>query len=192
MNPYRIIPVVAIAGLGTLMMKLFLNITLVLLTVFACFAENIYLALRPPQAEGKALLTIRARQSFSYDQKKALSSKRMQAVSQYVPVFNYVPARVGASKKKMEALTKEFLFYQARKKKRVDEFIAYIDSELGVTVSKEELNKVLWYRDLKKLLEGILTIEESILQNKILADPRHLKGKQTIECSKRSSSSSGK
>jgi putative nucleotidyltransferase with HDIG domain len=181
MNPYRIIPVVAIAGLGTLMMKLFLNITLVLLTVFACFAENIYLALRPPQAEGKALLTIRARQSFSYDQKKALSSKRMQAVSQYVPVFNYVPARVGASKKKMEALTKEFLFYQARKKKRVDEFIAYIDSELGVTVSKEELNKVLWYRDLKKLLEGILTIEESILQNKILADPRHLKGKQTIE-----------
>jgi putative nucleotidyltransferase with HDIG domain len=30
-------------------------------------------------------------------------------------------------------------------------------------------------------LEGILTIEESILQNKILGDPRHLAGKSTIE-----------
>jgi hypothetical protein len=32
-------------------MKLFLNITLILLTIFACFVENIYLAFRPPKPD---------------------------------------------------------------------------------------------------------------------------------------------
>lgn len=105
----------------------------------------------------------------------------MQALSQYVPVFNYVPAKVEASRKKMEALTKEFLSLQTQRKKRFDDFITKINSELGVDVSKESLAEVLQYRDLKKLLEGILTIEETILQNKILPGPRHLKGKKAIE-----------
>jgi len=162
-------------------MKLFLNITLVLITIFACYAESVYLALRPPQTEHNIMLTIRARQSFNYDRKKALSSKRMQALSQYVPVFNYVPAKVEASRKQMEALTKEFLSLQTQKKKRIDEFITNLHSELGVDVSKKSLARVLQYRDLKKLLQGILTIEETILQNKILPGPQHLKGKKTIE-----------
>ncbi|MDH3882703.1 MAG: HDIG domain-containing protein [Desulfobacterales bacterium] len=162
-------------------MKFFLNITLVLITLFACFAENVYLALRPPKAESKIMLTIRARQSFNFDQKKALSSKRMQAFSEFVPVFKYVPAEVEASKKKMEALIKEFLSFRAQKKKRIDDFITKTHSELGVEVSRETLTKVLRYRDLKKLLEGILTIQETILQNRILPGPQHLKGKKTIE-----------
>jgi hypothetical protein len=162
-------------------MKLFLNITLVLITIFVCFAENVYLAFRPPQPESNIMLTIRARQSFSYDQKKALSSKRTRALSQYVPVFNYVPAKVEASKKKMEALIKEFLSFKGKKRKKIDDFITITHSELGVEVSKESLTKVLRYRDLKKLLEGILTIEETILQNKILPGPQHVKGKKTIE-----------
>jgi hypothetical protein len=162
-------------------MKLFLNITLVLITIFACFAENVYLALRPPKSENKIMFTIRARQSFNFDQKKALSSNRMQAFSQYVPVFNYVPAKVAASKKKMEALIKEFLSFRAQKKKRIDDLITITHSEVGVEVSRETLTKMLRYRDLKKLLEGILTIEETILQNKILPGPQHVKGKKTIE-----------
>ena len=162
-------------------MKLFLNMILILLTILACFAENLYLAFRPPQPGSTIMLTIRARQPFNYDRKKALSSKRMQALSQYVPVFNYVPEKVEASKKKMKALTKEFLFYQAQKKKRIDGFISNIHSELGVEVSKEALTKVLWYRDLKKLLEGIFTVEETILEHKILPSSEHLKGKKAIE-----------
>ncbi|MEJ2101769.1 MAG: HDIG domain-containing protein [Desulfobacterales bacterium] len=126
-------------------MKLFLNITLILLTILACFAENLYLAFRPPQSGSNIMLTIRARQPFNYDRKKALSSKRIQALSQYVPVFNYVPDKVEAS------------------------------------VSKKSLTKVLWYRDLKKLLGGILTIEETILEHKILPSTEHLKGKKAIE-----------
>ena len=162
-------------------MKLFLNITLVLITIFACFAEDVYLAFRPPKPESKIMLTIRARQPFNFDQKKALSSKRMQAFSQYSPVFNYVPSEVEASKKKMKALINEFLSFRALKKKRVDDLIANIHSEVGVEVSRGTLTKVLRYRDLKKLLEGILTIEETILQNKILPGPQHVKGKKTIE-----------
>jgi putative nucleotidyltransferase with HDIG domain len=162
-------------------MKLFLNITLILLTIFACFAENLYLAFRPPQPQSNIAITIRARQSFNYDRKTALSSKRIQALSQYVPVFNYVPEKVDASKKKMAALTKELLSYQAQKKKGIDGLVTNIHSELGVEVSKETLTKVLWYRDLKKLLEGILTIEETILQYNILPGPKHLKGKKAIE-----------
>ena len=162
-------------------MKLLLNITLILLTILACFAENLYLAFRPPQPESNIMLTIRARQSFNYDRKKELSSKRMQALAQYVPVFDYVPEKVDASKKKMKALTKEFLSYQTRNKKGIDNFISNINSELGVEVSKETLTKVLWYRDLKKLLDGIFTIEETVLQQKIIPDPEHLKGKKTIE-----------
>ncbi|MGD9180282.1 MAG: HDIG domain-containing protein [Desulfobacterales bacterium] len=162
-------------------MKLFLNITLVLITTFACFAETVYLTVRPPKPESKIMLTIRARQSFNFDQKKELSSKRMQAFSRYVPVFNYVPAKVEASKKKMEALIKEFLSFRVQKKKRIDDLIAIIQSELGVAVSRETLTKVLRYRDLKKLLEGILTIEETILQGKILPGPQHVKKKKTIE-----------
>jgi putative nucleotidyltransferase with HDIG domain len=163
------------------MMKLFLNITLILLTIFACFVENIYLAFRPPKAQSIASLTFRARQPFNYDQKKALSSKRVQALSQFVPVFNYVPERVNASRKKMQTLAKELLSYQARRKNRVDELIAFINSELGVQISPKTMSRVLRYRDLRKLLKGILTIEESILQNKILGDTQNLKGKKTIE-----------
>ena len=162
-------------------MKFLLNITLILLTIFACFAESIYLSISPPKAQKKASLAIRAHQPFNFDQKKALSSKRIQALSHFVPVFNYVPERVNASKQKMRLLTKELLAYQARRKNRPDELALLVKSGFGVEISAKTMSRVLQYRDLRKLLKGILTIEESILQNKILADPKSLKGKKTIE-----------
>jgi putative nucleotidyltransferase with HDIG domain len=180
-KPNKSAPYLLLAGPGKLKMKLFLNITLILLTIFACFVENIYLSVRPPEPESMSSMTFRARQPFSYDQKKALSSKRVKALSLYVPVFNYVPERVKASRKKMLALTKELLSHQGRRKNSINELIAYINSELGVEVSPDTMSGVLRYRDLKKLLKGILTVEESILQNKILGDTQYLKGKKTIE-----------
>jgi putative nucleotidyltransferase with HDIG domain len=162
-------------------MKLFLNITLILLTIFACFVENIYLAVRPPAPQKTAALAIRARQPFNFDQKKALSSKRIRALSQFVPVFNYLPERVNASKEKLQLLTKELLTYQDRGKNRVDELVLTINSEFGVDISAKTMSKVLRYRDLRKLLKGIFTVEETILQNKILDDPQNIKGKKAIE-----------
>jgi putative nucleotidyltransferase with HDIG domain len=162
-------------------MKLFLNITLILLTIFACFVENIYLALRPPQPQRIASMTFRARQPFNYDQNKALNANRIQALSQYVPVFKYVPEKVNATREKMQALTKELLSYRGSRKDRITDLSLSIRSEFGMDVSPEVLSKVLSYRDLKKLLKAILTVEESILQNKILGDSAYLNGKKTIE-----------
>jgi len=162
-------------------MKLFLNITLILLTIFACVVENIYLAFRPPAPRSIASMTFRARQPFNYDQKKALSSKRIHALSQYAPVFDYIPERIEDSKKKMQALTGQLLSHQARRKNGIDELMVYINSELGVDISPIALSRILRYRDLKNLLKGILTIEESILQNKIPGDPQNIKGKKAIE-----------
>ena len=126
-------------------------------------------------------MAIRARQPFSFDQKKALSSKRVQALSQFVPVFNYLPERVIASKKKLQLLTKELLAYQDRGKNRVDELVLMINSEFGVDISAKTVSKVLQYRDLRKLLKGIFTVEEAILQNKIIDDPKNIKDNKTID-----------
>ena len=81
----------------------------------------------------------------------------------------------------MRILAKELLSYQGRRKNSIDELIAYINSELGVDVSPNTMARVLRYRNLKKLLNGILTVQESILQNKIIGDTQELKGKKTIE-----------
>ena len=167
--------------ISNFVMKFLLNTTLIVIMIFACFVENIYLALSPPESGKPAALTIRARQPFMFDQKKALSSKRIQALSKFVPVFNYTPERVDASKKKLQLLTNELLAYQARKKNRVDELVLTINTEFGVDVSAKTMSRVLEYPDLRKLLKGILTVEESILQNKILDDPKNLTGKNTIE-----------
>jgi len=45
----------------------------------------------------------------------------------------------------------------------------------------DNIIRIIQYRDLKNLLQGILTIEESILQNNILRDPQGLMGKKSIE-----------
>ena len=84
----------------------------------------------------------------------------------------------------MQTLTRQLLSYQVRRKKNIDELIAYINSELGVDVSANTMSRVLRYRNLKKLLKGILTVEESVLQNKIIGDTQKLKGKKTIEITK--------
>ena len=56
-----------------------------------------------------------------------------------------------------------------------------MQKEFGVGLSRANITSIIKYRDLKNLLEGILTIQESILQNKILRDPQRLMGKKTIE-----------
>jgi hypothetical protein len=50
------------------------------------------------------------------------------------------------------------------------------EAELGAEVAL----RLLKYSDLKNLLAGILTIEGSILQSKIVEDPAPLQGKKTV------------
>ena len=58
--------------------------------------------------------------------------------------------------------------------------VGYLKKEFGVDISPEMAARFLKYPDLKNLLAGILTIQESISQGKIVEDPEPLKGKMTV------------
>lgn len=80
-------------------MKLFLNIILILLTLFSCYIEDIYLLIRPPKPEKTLFLTIRAQHAFNFDQEKALGDKRKMALSQYIPLYTYISSRLDSAEK---------------------------------------------------------------------------------------------
>ncbi len=161
-------------------MRLFLNIILISIIVLACYVEVIYLDFRPPQPGQLLYLTIRARRDFSFDQQTALNDKRKNALSQYVPVYRYRPQGVEASLKKFEAFKKAVTSFQKKKQKGVENLRNQLQKDFQVQLSPANVIRIIKYRDLNNLLEGILTIEESILQNKIINDSRDLMGKETI------------
>ena len=70
---------------------------------------------------------------------------------------------------------------QEKKQKEVENFRNQLQEEFDVALSQADIANISKYRDLKNLLEGILTIEESILQNKILRDPQGPLDKNSIE-----------
>jgi putative nucleotidyltransferase with HDIG domain len=163
------------------MIRIFLNITLILLTFCACYFENIYLLFWPPRVNDATIITFRAQQAFTYDQKKALSLNRQKAHSKYIPVFRYIPGRVEKARKKLRALSNEFSVYKAVKGRGSENLVLYLEERLGVNVSKRDVIRIIKYRDLKQLLEGILTIQESVLQHKIIDDTQYLRGKKSVE-----------
>jgi putative nucleotidyltransferase with HDIG domain len=161
-------------------MRLFLNIILVSITIAACYIEDSYLYFWPPQSEQAIYLTIRSRRSFNFDQQTELDAKRKNALSQYVPVYRYTPQVVEASIKKFEAFIQAVSAFQAKTQTGVENLRNQLQKDFGVQLSPVNIIHIVEYRDLKNLLEGILTIEESILQNKIIQDPQGLAGKGNI------------
>jgi putative nucleotidyltransferase with HDIG domain len=162
-------------------MRLFLNIILIIITILACYVEDIYLYFWPPQPDLAVYLTIRSSQTFSFDQQKELDAKRKKALAQYIPVYRYTPQTVEASKQKFEEFSRAFSSFKDKKEKEINNLRSQVQKEFGVGLSRANITSIIKYRDLKNLLEGILTIQESILQNKILRDPQRLMGKKTIE-----------
>ena len=163
------------------LMRLFLNIILIFITILACSIEDIYLYFWPPAPEKAVYLTIRSRRNFSFDQQKALEDKRIIALAQYVPVYRYRSQSVGSSKKKFEEFSRLFINQQEDKQTGAENLRNQVQKKFGVGLTQANIISIIKYRDLKNLLEGILTIEESILQNKIVHEPQNLMGKKTIE-----------
>jgi len=163
------------------MIKIFLNITLILLTFFACYIQDLYLLFWPPQPQKAILATIRTRQAFAYNQDKALSLKRKRAFAEYIPVYNFLPKRVEESKKRLQALINGFTRYEAPRNKKAAQLETYLQEELNVNIPQTQIITLLKYRDLKNLMEGIQTVQESILQKNIVEDLQSLRGKKTIE-----------
>ncbi|MEJ2168962.1 MAG: HDIG domain-containing protein [Desulfobacterales bacterium] len=162
-------------------MRLIFNIILISITISACFAENIYLYLWPPQKDQAIYLTIRSHGNFSFDQRTALDAKRKDALSRYIPIYRYDPQGVDTSIEKFKAFMQSVSGFQGKKQKAVENFRNQLQEEFEVRLSPANIINIVMYRDLKNLLEGILTIEESILQNKILRDDQGLMDKDTIE-----------
>ena len=102
------------------------------------------------------------------------------ALSQYIPVYRYTPQGVETSIKKFEAFIQAVSDFQKKKHPGVENLRNQLQKEFEVRLSPADIIQIVKYRDLNNLLEGILTIEESILQNKIIRDPQDLAGKETI------------
>jgi len=162
-------------------MRLLLNILLITLAVLACYIDDIYLNFWPPRPDIAINLTIRSRRIFSFNQQTALDVNRKKALSQYAPVYRYAPPGVEASKQKFEEFIRAISAFREKRQKGVEDLRKQLQTELGVELSVDNIIRIIQYRDLNNLLQGILTIEESILQNNILRDPQGLMGKKSIE-----------
>lgn len=162
-------------------MRLILNIILISIAILACFVEDIYLYLWPPQKNQAIYLTIRSQGNFSFDQRTALEVKRKDALSRYIPIYRYDPQGVETSLEKFKTIMQTVSTFQEKKQKGVEDLKNQLQEEFDVRLSPANIINIVKYRDLKNLLEGILTIEESILQNKILRDPQGLMDRKTIE-----------
>ena len=162
-------------------MRLLLNIILIFLAIVACYLEDIYIYYWPPQPQKAIYLTIRSRRTFTFDQQEALEVNRKKAIALYVPVFRYIPPEIEASKKKFEEFGKSVSTFQEKNQKGVEGLRVQLQNDFGIELSPTDIIHIVKYRDLNNLLEGILTIEESILQNKIIRDSQHLAGKNNIQ-----------
>jgi putative nucleotidyltransferase with HDIG domain len=162
-------------------MKLLLNSLLVILTFLACYAEPIYLSFFPLKPDGVVPFCIRSQRVFQFDQEKALGGKRQLAVSQYVPLYNYLPDKLLEAKQKMKAFEAKVASFQSGKPSGVKGFAEYMKDAHGIVLPQETLSKLLRYKDLKNLITGVSTIQASIMLERIVEDPKPYKGKKAVE-----------
>ena len=162
-------------------MRLLLNIILIFLAIVACYLEDIYIYFWPTQPDKAVYLTIRSRQAFNFNQQEALEDNRQKALSTYVPVYRSISSEIEASKDKFANFGRAVTAFRDKKQNGVESFRVQLQKEFGVELSPTDIVSMIKYRDFKNLLEGIITIEESILQNKILGDSQRLASINTIE-----------
>ncbi|MGB5749289.1 MAG: HDIG domain-containing metalloprotein [Desulfobacterales bacterium] len=162
-------------------MRLLLNIILIFLAIVACYLEDIYIYFWPTQPDKAVYLTIRSRQAFNFNQQEALEDNRQKALSTYVPVYRSISSEIEASKDKFANFGRAVTAFRDKKQNGVESLRIQLQNEFGVELSPTDIISMVKYRDFKNLLEGIITIEESILQNKILGDSQRLASKNTIE-----------
>jgi putative nucleotidyltransferase with HDIG domain len=162
-------------------MTFLLNSLLVILTFLACYAEPIYLSFFPLKPDGVVPFSIRPQRVFQFDQEKALGGKRELAVSQYVPLYNYLPAKLLETKERMKKFEAKVAALQIGKPSGMKVFAEYMKDAHGIDLPQETLSKLLRYRDLKNLISGVETIQASIMMERIVEDPKPFKGKKAVE-----------
>jgi putative nucleotidyltransferase with HDIG domain len=162
-------------------MKFLLNSLLVILTFLACYVEPIYLSFFPLKPDGVVPFCIRSQRVFQFDQEKALGGKRELAISQYVPLYNYLPDKLLETKERMKKFEGKLAALQSGKPSGVKVFAEYMKDVHGIDLPQETLSKLLRYKDLKNLMSGVETIQDAIMMERIVEDPKPFKGKKAVE-----------
>jgi putative nucleotidyltransferase with HDIG domain len=162
-------------------MRLLLNIILLIATIIASYVEYGYFTVVPPKLGKVAPFTVRSQGFFTFDQDKALGGRRDIALSKYIPLYTYLPNNAQKVKKKMGELIKEISFLQEQKPFTGNELVEYLHEAFGLNLDVVEAEKFLHYQNMTNLLNGILTVEKSIMQNIIVEDSKPYKGKTRVE-----------
>jgi putative nucleotidyltransferase with HDIG domain len=162
-------------------MRLLLSIILIFLAVMACYLEDIYIYFWSPQPDKPLYLTIRSRRAYNFNQQEALAAIRQKALSLYVPVYRYTPPKIEISRDKFEDFARTVTASQNKEQHRVEGLRIQLQKDFGIELSSTDIINIVKYRDFQNLLEGILSIEESILQNKILGHSQRLASAKSIE-----------
>jgi putative nucleotidyltransferase with HDIG domain len=162
-------------------MRLLLNIILIFLAVMSCYLEDIYIYFWPPQPDKPLYLTIRSQRAYNFNQQEALAASRQKALSLYVPVYRYTPPKIEVSRAKFEDFARAVTTLQEKERNRVEGLRTQLQKDFGIELSPTDIINIVKYRDFPNLLEGILSIEESILQNKILDDSQRLASHKSIK-----------
>lgn len=165
-------------------MKLLLNVILVLVTFLSGYIEPAYLAIKPPKPEKVIPLTVRTDQPFDFDQEKALGGKRALALSRYVPLYTYQADIFPGARKKIESLIEKIgaaRLQDIKEEKEYEDLREYLKEAFNLQLSPGQIATLVDYENPARLFEGILAIQESILQYRIVGNPEPLKDKPAVE-----------
>lgn len=161
-------------------MNFILSALLVVASFLACFVEDSAMLFFPPETGKAAVFSFRAQFPFNFDQEKAFGSKRELAVSQYIPLYSPIPDRIESERKQMADLLKKIAELQGEHADGAA-FSKYLRKEIGLEMDERAAGRILEYQNVRNLLEAVVTIQESILQGKIVEDSRPIRGKKTAE-----------
>jgi putative nucleotidyltransferase with HDIG domain len=103
------------------------------------------------------------------------------ALIHYEPLYAFASDNVAAAKAKMSGLIKKITVFQQNAENGPDMLSTYLGDNFQVKISHLIAKRILAYQDLQKLLNGILTIEESVFQHYIVKNLSGLVSKDNIK-----------
>jgi len=162
------------------MMRLLLNTVLIILTFFFIYIENVYLQVWPPRAGQTAWITVRASRDFTAEPKQEQPAAPPAAAAEVTPVFKSIPGSAESAKGRLADIIQLIGDQKHTAAQRVLNLQPYLQSELQLELPDITLMRLVKYKDVQPLLEGVLNIEESVFLRNIVAGPAHLNTSRMI------------
>ncbi len=162
-------------------MKIFLNILIVLLAVAACFSDFLLIYAIPPEKGASAAYTIRSRRPFIFNQEKEFVDARKFALKNHVPIYRFIPDTLKSARESAAEFRRTLSENKGNDLKNREAVKNFLESYTDRDLKLSDIRRLLQYKDMEKLIEGILTIEESILHELIVDDREKPDGKQAVE-----------